>query len=1187
MRVVDCGIGVSCGCAPQSRKRNWDVCFRLLCTQGHCAKLPPTVIMPKYDKQSGGKPKHRVEVTPTASDDEGAPDELTALGWTSVPDSIAASSSSGRSKSASDRLQWASHALAPGIDGVLESADDGGLLSLEVLDGSAFDVVRHDNGALEIRPRAAAAGGEAEDASAVSHPSAKREKPSTKQKKQEKQKKRAAVNKTERRNDSPAAAAADEDDADAAARDSVPPHMLPLTEAPGAPASARWAHNPYMMASELPTAWSDIGIELHPLVAAGVISLGFPGPTPVQRAVLLEAVTHHRDVVAAAETGSGKTLAFTLPLLQRIVERRERLGMQVESVAVALSACGGAEAGGKRPYPERFETLAGLVVVPTRELALQVHQHFRALARHTCVTAVAIVGGMAEAKQERLLNAHPDLVVATPGRLWDWVRRGHSHLSQLHKLQVLVMDEADSLAGQASNEDLGGILQLCTGAGPVGREASEETTDPILLEMRKQREAAAAMAAATAAAEEAEEEEHGEEQETTGVQAAAGSSKGPRLVPLKAVWTNRQTLLFSATLGFSQGSMTVKSSSGKGGKVSVKGRSRSDEAGQRAYFQSLVRAAGGAATLSKKQLRRLEQQAKRMRGVDALLLSAGVSSKPLVLRVARASEPSVAALLAAEPADGVKSLKSADGALEWGTAGERLVETAKAQPWMEGVAGETGGETMVILRGRAAVESGGIAAPPDASSAASTLTSKLAAASASSSSSVLSSSAAAAAREPGEWAAAPPASASASAAAQRLANAGASIALPRGLCLQRVLCAEKERDTRLYWVLSLVQGRAIVFVNSIHAVRSVSALLAALGLPTQAVHAKMQQRQRLKQLDRFKEHERGVLVATDVAARGLDVEGVAAVVHYHVPRQADIFVHRSGRTARAGQAGVAITLVTPGESEAFERILVAVRDATGCPLLPLDRRYERRLAERVTLARQIVKLDAQAAMVTGKRGWMERAASDAGLETEDADVSMGGGAASESAELAGKATQEARKLRGRLQELLATPLLPEGVSRRYLTAFAGMPGVASRGKAAAMPGSAGSVKGALLADEPSRDDVVRPRKRQREGAQISGRGGAAGAAGREPGAAGVKGSANEADEDGRDGENAFVSDDEESLQWSEDEDGAGGAGSKPVLPLSPARDAAVAAKRRKPAQRQPRSGGLVAMPVSDVPAWNQ
>lgn len=87
-------------------------------------------------------------------------------------------------------------------------------------------------------------------------------------------------------------------------------------------------------------------------------------------------------------------------------------------------------------------------------------------------------------------------------------------------------------------------------------------------------------------------------------------------------------------------------------------------------------------------------------------------------------------------------------------------------------------------------------------------------------------------------------------------------------CLQ---CSDAARDEFLYYILAQHPGRTLVFVNAISAVRRVAALLKLLGLPAQALHASMQQRQRLKALDRFKADPAGVLVATDVAARGLDI----------------------------------------------------------------------------------------------------------------------------------------------------------------------------------------------------------------------------------------------------------------------------------------------------------------------------
>jgi len=100
-------------------------------------------------------------------------------------------------------------------------------------------------------------------------------------------------------------------------------------------------------------------------------------------------------------------------------------------------------------------------------------------------------------------------------------------------------------------------------------------------------------------------------------------------------------------------------------------------------------------------------------------------------------------------------------------------------------------------------------------------------------------------------------------------------------CLE---CSDAQRDEFLYYILAQHPGRTLVFVNAISAVRRVAALLKLLGLPAVALHASMQQRQRLKALDRFKADPTGVLVATDVAARGLDITVGVMTVHY--PRTA-------------------------------------------------------------------------------------------------------------------------------------------------------------------------------------------------------------------------------------------------------------------------------------------------------------
>ena len=101
----------------------------------------------------------------------------------------------------------------------------------------------------------------------------------------------------------------------------------------------------------------------------------------------------------------------------------------------------------------------------------------------------------------------------------------------------------------------------------------------------------------------------------------------------------------------------------------------------------------------------------------------------------------------------------------------------------------------------------------------------------------------------------------------------------------------------MYFFLLKYPGRTLVFVNSIDAVRRIVPVLTSLRLPAISLHSQLIQKQRLHSLERFKSSPKSILVATDIAARGLDISNVQHVVHYHLPRATDTYIHRSGRTA--------------------------------------------------------------------------------------------------------------------------------------------------------------------------------------------------------------------------------------------------------------------------------------------------
>jgi superfamily II DNA/RNA helicase len=113
---------------------------------------------------------------------------------------------------------------------------------------------------------------------------------------------------------------------------------------------------------------------------------------------------------------------------------------------------------------------------------------------------------------------------------------------------------------------------------------------------------------------------------------------------------------------------------------------------------------------------------------------------------------------------------------------------------------------------------------------------------------------------------------------------------------------------------------AIVFSNRKTTVRDLASSLRRSGFAVGQIQGDMDQSDRIAEFDRFKNDEINVLVASDVAARGLDVKGVSHVINFDVPWQPDDYVHRIGRTGRAGMKGIAITLATRDDAEAIDRI---------------------------------------------------------------------------------------------------------------------------------------------------------------------------------------------------------------------------------------------------------------------------
>ncbi|GJJ07838.1 hypothetical protein Clacol_002043 [Clathrus columnatus] len=256
----------------------------------------------------------------------------------------------------------------------------------------------------------------------------------------------------------------------------------------------------------------------------------------------------------------------------------------------------------------------------------------------------------------------------------------------------------------------------------------------------------------------------------------------------------------------------------------------------------------------------------------------------------------------------------------------------------------------------------------------------------------------------------------------------------QGLQESIVECLTANKDVYLYYFLLRHPGKSLVFLASIDGIRRLLPLLELLKIPAWPLHSGLQQKQRLKNFDRFKSTPNAVLLATDIAARGLDVPAVDHVIHYQVPRTADTYVHRNGRTARAMQEGFGLVLCAPDEKRAFKGVLTGLgRSEDDIPELNIDRDILNKLKGQIQLAKQIDGMMHKVKKQNHEKNWMKETAEamevELGSEFDESDNSEIAAKPSRRRNTDSKVTA----LKAELNHALAQPLVARGVSTRYIT----------------------------------------------------------------------------------------------------------------------------------------------------------
>jgi ATP-dependent RNA helicase RhlE len=210
------------------------------------------------------------------------------------------------------------------------------------------------------------------------------------------------------------------------------------------------------------------GLQLAPEILKALTESGYTTPTPIQ-AQAIPLVLEGRDLMAGAQTGTGKTAAFVLPMLQKLLP-------QASSSA----------------SPARHPVRA-LILVPTRELAIQVEASVKTYAKHTKLRSLVVYGGVDIKTQSPRLKTGVEILVATPGRLLDHIEM---KTVQLNQVQMLVLDEADRMLDMGFMPDLKRILALlpsqrqnlmfsATFSSEIKKLSAEFLTQPKLIEVAR------------------------------------------------------------------------------------------------------------------------------------------------------------------------------------------------------------------------------------------------------------------------------------------------------------------------------------------------------------------------------------------------------------------------------------------------------------------------------------------------------------------------------------------------------------------------------------------------------------------------------------------------------------------------------------------------------------------------------
>ena len=226
----------------------------------------------------------------------------------------------------------------------------------------------------------------------------------------------------------------------------------------------------------------------------------------------------------------------------------------------------------------------------------------------------------------------------------------------------------------------------------------------------------------------------------------------------------------------------------------------------------------------------------------------------------------------------------------------------------------------------------------------------------------------------------------------------------------KIECLPMERNLYLYYILTVFPENSIIFTNSIETCKKLHVFLNNLNIDNHIIHSKMLQKKRLQNLENFtgkvnnkKDGKPTVLIASDVAARGLDIPNIKHVIHYHLPKTADTYIHRSGRTLRGKTQDQGFSLMILSPQEAMGPLRKLRKTLSGTAGEPTTKKMKwqntidsmviqddlvSQLKDRVELANELTEHEISNKSVKKDDSWLKQAANDLGIDDGDSDDEM-------------------------------------------------------------------------------------------------------------------------------------------------------------------------------------------------------